>query len=105
MGVGMGNQKTDVSVGTRFGEGGRYEIRERIGRGGMADVYKVADRKMGDKIFAVKLLSVDDDPSLSDSRRREWSSGRAAASIPLRPRSKASAWRRLKKRRCRLSWV
>jgi serine/threonine protein kinase len=71
MGAATRNQKSDVPAGTRFGEGGRYEIRERIGRGGMADVYKVADRKMGDKIFALKLLSVEDDVGLSESRRRE----------------------------------
>jgi serine/threonine protein kinase len=67
----MKDQKSDVPMGTRFGERGRYEIRERIGRGGMADVYKIADKELGDKVFAVKLLSVEDDAGASESRRRE----------------------------------
>lgn len=65
------NQKPDVRLGTRFGEGGRYEIRKRIGRGGMADVYKVADTQLPDKVFAVKILSIEDDDSVSEARRRE----------------------------------
>jgi serine/threonine protein kinase len=67
----MKDQKSDVPIGTRFGERGRYEIRERIGRGGMADVYKIADKELGDKVFAVKVLSVEDDAGASESRRRE----------------------------------
>ena len=67
----MKDQKSEVPMGTRFGERGRYEIRERIGRGGMADVYKIADKELGDKVFAVKLLSVEDDAGASESRRRE----------------------------------
>jgi eukaryotic-like serine/threonine-protein kinase len=67
----MKDQKSDVPMGTRFGERGRYEIRERIGRGGMADVYKIADKELGDKVFAVKLLSVEDEAGASESRRRE----------------------------------
>jgi serine/threonine-protein kinase len=37
----------------------------------MADVYKVADTELPDKVFAVKVLSVEDDASLSEPRRRE----------------------------------
>jgi serine/threonine protein kinase len=67
----MKEQKSDVPMGTRFGERGRYEIRERIGRGGMADVYKVADKELRGKLYAAKLLSVEDDAGASESRRRE----------------------------------
>jgi serine/threonine-protein kinase len=67
----MKEHKPDVPIGTRFGERGRYEIRERIGRGGMADVYKIADRELGDKVFAVKLLSVEEEPGASESRKRQ----------------------------------
>jgi serine/threonine protein kinase len=62
---------TDKRIGTRFGEGGRYEIRKRIGRGGMAEVYKVADILLPDHVFAVKVLSLEDEKGLPEPRRRE----------------------------------
>jgi serine/threonine protein kinase len=65
------DQKPDPRIGTRFGESGRYEIRRRIGRGGMADVYKAADTQLPDKVFAVKILTVEADAGLSESRQRE----------------------------------
>ena len=43
--------------GTRFGEGGRYEIRRRVGKGGMAEVYKAVDRRLGRRVVAIKTLS------------------------------------------------
>jgi serine/threonine-protein kinase len=46
-----------VRVGTRLGEGGRYEIRQRIGSGGMAEVYRGVDTRLGNRIVAVKALS------------------------------------------------
>ncbi len=51
------NDKAAFAVGLRFGEGGRYEIRERIGSGGMADVYKVVDTQLHNRLYAVKVLS------------------------------------------------
>jgi serine/threonine protein kinase len=46
-----------VPVGTRLGEGGRYEVRQRIGSGGMAEVYRGVDTRLGNRIVAVKALS------------------------------------------------
>jgi serine/threonine-protein kinase len=43
--------------GTELGDGGRYHLRRRIGIGGMAEVYKAADRRLGDRVVAVKTLS------------------------------------------------
>jgi serine/threonine protein kinase len=45
------------SAGTRFGEGGRYEVRRRIGVGGMAEVYKAVDTRLGRRAVAIKTLS------------------------------------------------
>jgi eukaryotic-like serine/threonine-protein kinase len=42
--------------GTRVGDGGRYEIRQRIGVGGMAEVYKAVDTRLGNRIVAIKAL-------------------------------------------------
>jgi serine/threonine protein kinase len=49
-------------AGTRVGDDGRYEIRERIGKGAMADVYRAVDRRLTDgrqntRVVAVKVLS------------------------------------------------
>jgi serine/threonine-protein kinase len=41
----------------RLGDGDRYEIRQRIGIGGMAEVYKGVDTRLGNRIVAIKTLS------------------------------------------------
>ena len=46
-----------LPIGTRLGDGERYEIRQRIGIGGMAEVYKAADTRLGNRIVAIKTLS------------------------------------------------
>ncbi len=58
---------------------GRYEILEKIGSGGMADVYKASDRKMKREV-AVKVLKqgLTED---SDYIKRFQSEGQAAASL------------------------
>src|SRR5580692_11881783 len=68
-GVAMNDERPIVPRGTRFGEGGRYEIREPIGRGGMAIVYKVADTELGGHTFAAKLLSLHQEVNITDGRR------------------------------------
>lgn len=42
--------------GTRLGDGGRYELRRRIGIGGMAEVYKAVDTRLADRVVAIKTL-------------------------------------------------
>jgi serine/threonine protein kinase len=59
-------------AGTRVGDDGRYEIRERIGKGAMADVYKAVDRRLTDgrqntRLVAVKVLS----PSVETHEHRD----------------------------------
>lgn len=51
---------------------GRYELLERIGSGGMAQVYKAQDRALG-RIVAIKALheSLTSDPGFLDRFRRE----------------------------------
>ena len=46
-----------LPVGTRLGDGERYEIRQRIGIGGMAEVYRAVDTRLGNRIVAIKTLS------------------------------------------------
>ncbi len=46
--------------------GGRYHVRERLGRGGMGSVYRVTD-ETGGKDLALKLNEVDDRPELDHS--------------------------------------
>ncbi len=43
--------------GTRLGDSGRYELRRRIGIGGMAEVYKAIDTRLGDRVVAIKTLA------------------------------------------------
>lgn len=43
--------------GTRLGVNDRYEIRERIGKGAMAEVFRAADRTLHDRPVAIKTLS------------------------------------------------
>ena len=47
----------DLPFGGRLGDGGRYEIRRRIGQGAMADVYQAVDRRLNNRIVAVKVMS------------------------------------------------
>ncbi|HEY3081994.1 MAG TPA: protein kinase, partial [Chloroflexota bacterium] len=51
---------------------GRYELRERIGAGGMSDVWLATDRRLGRPV-AVKLLSpaLASDPAFQERFRRE----------------------------------
>jgi serine/threonine-protein kinase len=46
-----------LPIGTRLGDGERYEIRQRIGIGGMAEVYRAVDTRLGNRIVAIKTLS------------------------------------------------
>ena len=57
--------------------GGRYELVEQIGRGGMAVVWRARDNVLGRSV-AVKVL---DGPSASDPLSRQWirDEARAAA--------------------------
>ncbi len=59
--------------------GGRYELLDRIGRGGMAEVFRAFDRVLERRV-AVKVLTVDgaEDETLFDRFRRE---ARTAASL------------------------
>src|SRR5436305_1585883 len=52
----MGERK-QLEAGTRLGEGGRYEIRKQVGQGAMAEVYRAVDRRLDNRVVAVKTLS------------------------------------------------
>ena len=53
----MGDAPPVFPAGTQLGDGGRYQLGRRIGVGGMAEVYKAVDRRLGDRVVAVKTLS------------------------------------------------
>ncbi len=53
----MSQKSQENPIGMRLGEGARYEIRRRIGVGGMAEVYKAVDRRLGNRVVAIKMLS------------------------------------------------
>jgi serine/threonine protein kinase len=57
--------------GARLGDGGRYQIRRRVGVGGMAEVYKAIDTRLGDRVVAIKTLlpSVASHPFADKMRR------------------------------------
>ncbi|MDQ4130199.1 MAG: protein kinase, partial [Actinomycetota bacterium] len=59
--------------------GGRYELLDRVGRGGMAEVFRAFDRVLERRV-AVKVLAVDgaEDESLFERFRRE---ARTSASL------------------------
>jgi serine/threonine-protein kinase len=50
-------EREHFPAGKRIGENGRYEIRERIGKGAMAEVFKAVDTRLDGRLVAVKTLS------------------------------------------------
>jgi serine/threonine protein kinase len=46
-----------LAPGSKIGDGGRYQIRRRIGCGGMAEVYKGTDTRLSGRAVAIKVLS------------------------------------------------
>jgi serine/threonine-protein kinase len=53
----LADKPQTLPAGTRLGDGGRYELRQRIGVGGMAEVYRAVDTRLGSRVVAVKTLS------------------------------------------------
>lgn len=51
--------------------GGRYELLERIGSGGMADVHRATDRRLGREVAVKVLRPLDGDPAFVERFRRE----------------------------------
>ncbi len=51
--------------------GGRYALLERIGSGGMADVYRATDRRLGREVAVKVLRPMDGDPAFVERFRRE----------------------------------
>ena len=74
--------------GTMTGKvfGGRYEIKDRIGIGGMAEVYRAQDSTLG-RVVAVKVMlpQFAADPSFTQRFRQE---AAAAAATPQRKTTK-----------------
>ena len=70
------NDRIDVGVGSRVGA---YEVLTRIGAGGMGEVYKARDTRLG-RIVAIKFFakSPDGDPRTGDRMSRE---ARAVAAL------------------------
>src|SRR5512140_1883536 len=62
---------TDVLASIRDALGDRYEVRDEVGRGGMATVFRAFDRQLG-RIVAVKVIHPELSHLLGASRfRRE----------------------------------
>ena len=78
-----GRPERTFSVGTRLGEGGRYELRKLVGTGAMAEVYKAVDKRLGDRIVAIKTLSrsVGDHPFADKLRQLFIQEARAIARV------------------------
>jgi serine/threonine-protein kinase len=53
----LADRPQTLPPGTRLGDGGRYELRQRIGVGGMAEVYRAVDTRLGSRVVAIKVLS------------------------------------------------
>jgi serine/threonine-protein kinase len=51
----MGEEKSNLVAGTRLG---RYEIRSKLGEGGMGEVYLAQDKELDRKV-ALKILPAD----------------------------------------------
>jgi serine/threonine protein kinase len=51
------DERVSFPIGTRIGDDRRYELREPIGKGGMAEVYRAVDTRLNNRIVAVKALS------------------------------------------------
>jgi serine/threonine protein kinase len=67
----MADAPPAFAPGTKLGDGGRYEIRRRVGVGGMAEVYKAIDNRLSDRVVAIKTLSatVADHPFAAKMRQ------------------------------------
>ena len=66
--------------GTAWGEGGRYCVEERLGRGGMGTVYLAQDQKLGRKV-ALKVLDAGGNAQEDAQRTRLIDEARLAAGL------------------------
>ncbi|MDB4944657.1 MAG: Serine/threonine protein kinase [Labilithrix sp.] len=70
----------DVVAGTRWGQSGRYEVRRRLGRGGMGTVYAAYDSLLHREV-ALKVLDVGADQHEVNHRARLLREARIAAQV------------------------